>query len=605
MTDRSRRPVRARTLPPHPSLDHLKRQAKELVHAFRTGDADAVATVAAHYRGADPASFALHEGQLVLARTYGFDSWPALKLFVDDANGPARMIRPFELQTGAGRDVWDAIVAASLGDVATLRRLLASDPRLAQSTYWYLPAVHFAVRAGHVEAVQLLLDTGADPEANGLHDRTLIEMARERGHEAVAEMLERARERRGRVVRRDDHPIHKASAHGQVDAVRAMLDADAALVHLGSRRGLAPLHCAALGRRADVVTLLLERGANIHLRTPNDLEAIDFAVWGDRGKPPINPEFVRFLASRGATYDLSIASALGDLSAVRQMLDRDPSRIREARPNGRHPLSAAIEAGYDDIARLLLSRGADPRWPEPDAPEGTSVHAASSRGNIAILKLLLEHGANPNEDIDSTSTATTFAATPEVRALLESHGGDLGMYDTAWIETKGELLRQMAADQRDTHRIGAAFAMSADRPELLARLLGAGLRMPTVHTSCQGYLVNAAALRMLLAHGMSPDQMNWQHQTLLHHAATQETTECAAILVDAGASLTARDDEYQSTPLAWAARTNRLAMVEFLLSRGAPVNLPDDEEWATPLAWAERRGHQEIAAVLRARGATR
>jgi ankyrin repeat protein len=109
---------------------------------------------------------------------------------------------------------------------------------------------------------------------------------------------------------------------------------------------------------------------------------------------------------------------------------------------------------------------------------------------------------------------------------------------------------------------------------------------------------------MLLAHGMSPDQMNWQQQTLLHHASTQETTECAAILLDAGASLVARDDEYQSTPLAWAARANRLTMVEFLLSRGSPVNLPDDEKWATPLAWAERRGHEEIAALLRARGAT-
>jgi ankyrin repeat protein len=146
--------------------------------------------------------------------------------------------------------------------------------------------------------------------------------------------------------------------------------------------------------------------------------------------------------------------------------------------------------------------------------------------------------------------------------------------------------------------------MSADRPDLLARLLGAGLRMPAVHTSCQGYLLKADALRTLLAHGMSPDQMNWQHQTLLHHASTRDTIECAAILLDAGATLAARDDDYRSTPLAWAARANKPQMVEFLLSRGAPANLPGDEPWATPLAWAERRGHQQIAAILRAHGAT-
>jgi ankyrin repeat protein len=81
--------------------------------------------------------------------------------------------------------------------------------------------------------------------------------------------------------------------------------------------------------------------------------------------------------------------------------------------------------------------------------------------------------------------------------------------------------------------------------------------------------------------------------------------ERAAILLDAGANLSARDDEYRSTPLAWAARTNGVEMVKFLLARGARTNLPDDEPWATPLAWAERRGNAEIVAILRQRGAER
>ena len=53
-------------------------------------------------------------------------------------------------------------------------------------------------------------------------------------------------------------------------------------------------------------------------------------------------------------------------------------------------------------------------------------------------------------------------------------------------------------------------------------------------------------LRTLLAHGMSPDLMNWQHQTLLHHVCVPEDyrwiatgrtapIERAAILLDAGA----------------------------------------------------------------------
>ena len=166
-------------------------------------------------------------------------------------------------------------------------------------------------------------------------------------------------------------------------------------------------------------------------------------------------------------------------------------------------------------------------------------------------------------------------------------------------------MRVSVAEPQASFRIGAAFTMSAHRPDLLARLLGAGLRMPAVHTTCQAYLINPDAPRTLLAHGMSPNQMNWQHQTLLHHASTGDTPECAAILVDAGATMTVRDDDYRSTPLAWAARANKPQMVEFLLSRGAPVNLPDDESWATPLAWAERRGHRQVASILRAHGATK
>ena len=398
------------------------------------------------------------------------------------------MIKPIELESADGRDSWDTICAASAGDVATLQRLLERDRRLARAEYWYAPAVHFAVREGHIEAVRVLLDAGADPERNGLHDRSLIEMARERGHERIAQTLERARDARGRVPAQPvDHPVHRAAALGDVDAVRAFLDGDAALVGLGCPRGCTPLHHAALGGSQPVVNLLLDRGANIHTRSTRDSQAIDVAIWGG-GRSSIDAGLARLLVSRGATYDLTVASALGDLAGVRQMLDADPSRISETRPSGRRPLSAAVEFGHDDVAWLLLERGANPRWEEPDAPRGRSLHWASRLGNLGMVELLLDRGADPNEDIDSTASPTAFAATPEIRALLESRGGDLDSYDTSRLERDDELLARMAADPGGhVHRIGAAITMSADRPELLARLLGAGFRMPAVHTGCQGY----------------------------------------------------------------------------------------------------------------------
>jgi hypothetical protein len=114
--------------------------------------------------------------------------------------------------------------------------------------------------------------------------------------------------------------------------------------------------------------------------------------------------------------------------------------------------------------QLLLERGANPRWEEPDAPHGTTLHKAAVRGDFAIVKLLLDHGADPNEDIDSTSSASVFAATPEIRDLIDSRGAELSPYDTSGLEHDDDKLRALAADQRDTHRIGAAITMSAHRP---------------------------------------------------------------------------------------------------------------------------------------------
>jgi hypothetical protein len=67
----------------HPDLQQLKRQAKQLLRGFVTREAEATAEVNAHYLIADTSKFALHEAQLVIARSYGFESWPKLKAYVD------------------------------------------------------------------------------------------------------------------------------------------------------------------------------------------------------------------------------------------------------------------------------------------------------------------------------------------------------------------------------------------------------------------------------------------------------------------------------------------------------------------------------------------
>ena len=80
--------------------------------------------------------------------------------------------------------------------------------------------------------------------------------------------------------------------------------------------------------------------------------------------------------------------------------------------------------------------------------------------------------------------------------------------------------------------------------------------------------------------------------------------EAMRLLIEAGADLDARDEEFQSTPLGWAARWGRPEAAELLLERGAKTNLPDDPDWATPLAWARQKGHKVIEEMLIKAGAS-
>ena len=109
-----------------------------------------------------------------------------------------------------------------------------------------------------------------------------------------------------------------------------------------------------------------------------------------------------------------------------------------------------------------------------------------------------------------------------------------------------------------THRIGAAFTMSAGSANATcSRACSApAFACRPCHTSCQGYLLtHPDALRTLLAHGMSPNQMNWQHQTLLHHASTADTASAPPSCSTQAPTITARDDDYRSTPLALGGAT--------------------------------------------------
>ena len=219
------------------------------------------------------------------------------------------MIKPPELESASGRDTWSAITAAETGDTETLRGLLRRDPDLSRAEYFYTHPIHFAVRSGHFEAVQLLLNEDLDPEWNSFHDGSLIEMARDRGHEYIARILEQARGQRGRISPGPDHPIHQAAKTGNVERVRELLNADPSLPDRGDKfgghaaspggHGFGPHRCRPVARsRGQYPCDSQHQPGTKGGWCPWDVRAIDLAIFGNnptappKGRPP--GPFVRF-----------------------------------------------------------------------------------------------------------------------------------------------------------------------------------------------------------------------------------------------------------------------------------------------------------------------
>src|SRR5206468_12823342 len=106
---RKRKFVMKRELPARPDIEQLKHQAKDLLKAYKSGNPAAVERVRqshprwssasgqsrAREQAASP-TLRLSDAQLVIAREYGFESWPKLKAAVDnmllDHGDPATLL---------------------------------------------------------------------------------------------------------------------------------------------------------------------------------------------------------------------------------------------------------------------------------------------------------------------------------------------------------------------------------------------------------------------------------------------------------------------------------------------------------------------------------
>ena len=364
-----------------------------------------------------------------------------------------------------------------------------------------------------------------------------------------------------------------------------------------------------------MVRALLAAGAAVDAKMSDGYRPVHCALM-PRGRvrpaPEASAAVADALIAHGAEYTIVVALLRGDRQFAKDALARDSSLANFEDSCHRRPISIAADRDDLEMVRLLLQHGADPNLPEEGAPRGHALWTAVYHRRREMARVLVEHGADPNAMVESSGTPIGHARKdPELLALLRANGGRGESSDRERLEqfiNDGDLVGadRWLAEHPSLATDDAAFwsegllagPANGGNHAMLEVLIRHGARVPKVSKWGRFYYFkHTDTAAYLLRHGMDPDHMNWHYTTLLHHVASDGDIPKARLLLDHGATIDAIDEEYRSTPLGMAARWGRKDMVELLLERGADADLAGDP-WATPLAWARKKGHREVEFVL-------
>ena len=180
-------------------------------------------------------------------------------------------------------------------------------------------------------------------------------------------------------------------------------------------------HAIRAGDAAAVNALLTTEPELLDFRAPNGSSVMLLTAYFG------HPELAEIFRRHGAKLDVFEASALGDLETVRTEIAGDRELVNAFATDGFYPLGLAAYFGHRAIVELLLKNGADVEMVARNGQKVTALHAGASRGGAAIVKMLLEVGADPNAKQERGFVPLHSAAAngnAEVVELLLKHGAN-------------------------------------------------------------------------------------------------------------------------------------------------------------------------------------
>ena len=291
--------------------------------------------------------------------------------------------------------------------------------------------------------------------------------------------------------------LFQAIRRGEISAIRKVLDRDPKLIGTVDENGSTPLILAAYWAGAAEVKELLARGADPNAKNDSGVAALIPAT--------DNLESTRMLVEAGA--EVNARTEAGDTALI----------------------VAAQRAGGARVVEYLLDKGANLKTATNDG--ATALHRAAECGDVDVLKLLVDKGA----DVDAQRKNPFGGQSPLASAVVFGHGAAV-----RYLLSKGA--------KANIGDAGFSRAVFQGNVEIVKALLEAGVEVknrgnqafpgfggfePILALACFSYNADPQIVRMLLDRGADPTAKSQQGQTPLELARERGYEDVARLLVQA------------------------------------------------------------------------
>ena len=430
--------------------------------------------------------------------------------------------------------------AVMSNNVEIVETLLNVEPKLLELTdgrSW--TALHYSCQYGKCEVAKVLVDKGANIDAQIDIRRTPLHLAGFEGYDVCVEYLLKNQADPNVQSEGNWTPLILAAQEGKTKCVELLLADNRTDFNLRASNGRNALHSASFYGRTEIAKMLVDKGIECHVPDKDQWTQLHLCAQEK------HPEIVRYILEHGRGIQINAKSH-----------------------NGRTPLHSASLKGCLEAARILLEFGA--ALDEVDNKEWTALHVACQHGHTGVAEFLLKQNADPNQLISMGRNALHLAAFEGHLAITKL------LLDNGVIPTVPDKDRWTALH----------LAVQEGKTEIAKLIMGCrGIALDAqahngrtpLHSAC--FYGRKELVRELLNHGASTylrDEKGWSQ---LHLAAQEAHEDIVEILVKMGAPVNVQSDN-QRTPIHLACMKGNNRVIQFLLDHGADQSIKDSKGWS-------------------------